>query len=189
VGRDMTENHKFINLALLIGSVLSAGCISRLVEKRGKVGIVLSIAALVLLSISGVIDLMVIKNDFQYPVADFGASPFMRWIRDETRPDSIFLSYRDIFDPVTLSGRKTYFGFFGAKAYPRRALAVKAVYEATPSSFLPALSQTQADYLVLPKWKKDDFSSSVSLRYLRSELAVVYEDERHIVFRASDLIE
>lgn len=182
VGSNMTENHKLINLTMLIGSILSAGGVSWLIEKRGKLGFFLSMVLIALLSISGVIDLMVIKNDFQYPVADYGSSQIMRWVRDNTKSTSTFLSYQDIFDPVALAGRKAYLGFFGGAAYPERAVIAKSIFEAKDFSDLKLLRTNAIDYLVVPKWKKDDFPYVVNMAFFRSNLDIVYEDERHIVF-------
>lgn len=184
-GSDITENHKFLNLVFVLCSILSAGWISWCM-KKGKVGAIVSVVMIVLLSLSGIINFMVIKNDFQYPVADYGASDFMRWIRDETDSKSVFLSYQDIFDPIALAGRKTYFGFYGAKAYPERSAVAKSIYEATSSV---ALHNNSINYVVLPKWKKDDFHYAIDERYFRSQLPVAYEDDRHVVFDARNLIE
>lgn len=181
VGSDMTENHKFINLTLVMGSILSAGCLVWF-AKKGFLGKAVSLVALVLLSFSGIIDAMVLKNDFQYPVPDFGASPFMRWVSEKTSKDSVFLSYQDIFDPITISGRKTYFGFFGARAFPERSIVVRSIYEATGAADLTALSVNKIDYVVVPKWKKDDFFYIVSLDVFREQMPLAYEDDRHIVF-------
>lgn len=181
LGGDITENHKFINLVFLMGSILSAGFVSWCM-KRKTVGLTVAASAIVLLSFSGIINLMVLKNDFQYPVADYQASALMRWTRDKTNPESVFLSYQDIFDPVALAGRKTYFGFFGAKAYPDRAEIVKAIYEATNSAALSQLDTNNIDYLVIPKWKKDDFSYVIDEVFFRNNLTVAYEDENNLVF-------
>lgn len=180
-GSHITENHKFLNLVFVTCGILSAGFVARLFRK-GLPGFVLSAFVVILLSLSGIIDLMVIKNDFQYPVADYQASPLMRFIRDGTSPGSVFLSYQDIFDPVALAGRKTFFGFFGAKAYPARSMIAKTIYEATDAAALMKLDENNIDYIVFPKWKKDDFSYATDQEFARRTLRGVYEDDRHVVF-------
>jgi hypothetical protein len=187
-GRDMAENHKFLTLVFAVGSMLSAGSV---LYVRKRLGIVIAIIVLALLSASGVIDVMVLKNDFQYPVADFKTSKFMQWIRDETPPTAVFLSYQDMFDPVVMSGRKTYFGFFGAKAHPARSTVVRQVYEATAAADLRLLVDYGISYVVVPKCAKADFSYIVNMDLYRAHMRVVYEDEQHVVFAApsSDRIE
>ncbi len=183
-GRDITENHKFINLVLIIGNILSAGAVFFLFQKKNILSKIIAGTLLILLSFSGVIDLMVIKNDFQYSVSDYGASQFMRWIRDETPRNAVLLSYQDIFDPVALAGRRTYIGFFGARMYPERLEFAREVFEATHTGSLAKLAQANISYLVIPKWKKDDFPYNVDIPYLRQNLSVSYEDERHVIFQS-----
>jgi len=188
VGRDITENHKFINLVLIVGNMLSAGCVVWLFGKKGFVQKIGAALCVILLAISGVLDMMVIKNDFQYPVLDYATSPFMRWVRDDTPKNAVFLSYQDIFDPVALAGRKTYAGFFGAAAVPDRMATVRTIYEATDSAGIELAGKEGIDYIVVPKWKKDDFPYVVDVERMRSLYPVSYEDDRHIVFNNRSIL-
>ncbi len=188
VGRDILENHKLLNLVILVGNILSAGAVAWLWEKKGRVGKLVSVLLLSFLGMSGVIDVMVIKNDFQYPVADYEASPFMQWVATNTKTSDVFLSYQDIFDPVGFAGRKTYAGFFGARAYSEKMDIVRRIYEATSSSDFAVLSDEHIAYVVVPKGKKEDFPYAVDVALFRSQFPSPYEDDRIIVFKSDGVL-
>jgi len=134
-------------------------------------------------TLSGVIDIMVIKNDFMYPVKDAAGEPFMQWIKDYAAPNAVFLAPPDIFDPIVLSGRQNYWGFFKNFQIPPRSAFVKEVFEATEAGILRKATSEGIDYLVVLKFEKADFQYAVNKDILRTLLSVVYEDDRFIVFR------
>ena len=144
---------------------------------------ILALFLFFLSTLSGVIDIMVIKNDFMYPVKDAGSEPMMQWIKDNTAPNAVFLAPPDIFDPVVLSGRQNYWGFFKNFQIPPRSAFVKEVFEATETGILRKAEGEGIDYLVVPKFKKADFPYAIDKDALRTLLPVVYEDDRFIVLR------
>lgn len=181
-------DQKYFNILLVLVRLFTAAGLVAIWNWKllGKFVVIILFPLLIL---SGIIDFMVIKNDFQYPVADRKASPLIGWIIDNTSKDAVFVSYQDIFDPVTLSGRKNYFGFFKqpdvflAPADRMRPQRVKELYEATESStvrnvmiYAPSVS-----YLVIPLWQKPDFDYHVDIPFFRKTFPVAYEDYTHLV--------
>ena len=75
------------------------------------VGKIIAPVLLVSLFLSGVIDMMVIKNDSQRPL--FGTkSAAVEWIGDNTAKDAVFLTDpRSLYMEPTLAGRRLYLGY------------------------------------------------------------------------------
>lgn len=97
------HNHSLITMFLIVANIFVAHAITRL----PKIGAAVS---LFFLTASGILNFMVVKNDFQYRVADAPKDTLISWIAKNTPRDSIFLAPQNLYDPVTLAGRKNYFG-------------------------------------------------------------------------------
>jgi len=103
---EMASNHKFINMMILFANLYSAFCIVFLWKHGVAVKIVTGVF-LFFLIVSGVLDLLVVKNDVKATIVDYPGNPFMSWVVNRTKPTDIFVTNGDIYDPVTISGRKT----------------------------------------------------------------------------------
>ena len=141
------------------------------------------------LTISGILDLMPIKNDFRYPVQLGVENTFLRWIKNETGKNAVFLSRQEILDPVTLAGRKNFFGhgyyrevLVGYTSNQREAL-VKSFFEANEMGDFDLMRGEKIQYVVLPKGTVTDFSYKVDSAFFRKNLPVAYEDENVLVFK------
>lgn len=132
------------------------------------------------LMISGVVDLLPIKNEFAYPLVDKDTVPVISWIQKNTQKDAVFVSYSDMIDPVVLAGRKNYFGFFRNIGAYDRSGDVRNIY-AGDISLAKARS---ISYVLVPKWPKSDFPYAVDVGALSNIYEKVYEDEKFIIFRA-----
>lgn len=97
------HNYSVIALFMIVANMFAANAIVRL----PKIGMIL---CLFLLTASGFLNLMVVKNDYQYKVADSPKDRLITWIKDNTDKDAVFLAPQNLYDPVTLAGRKNYFG-------------------------------------------------------------------------------
>lgn len=179
-GFRVEHNQSLIQQFLLVANIYVAVILVRLWH-TSHLGKSIALLSLIVLTASGIMNLMVIKNDYHYPVNDIGANPFMTWIVRETKPEAIFLSRQDILDPVTLSGRKNYFGstyyseVMGYNYGPRRVLA-KRFFEAASVEELAAARAAHIDYLVIPNHEISDFFYDVHRDFLASHLPIVYSD-------------
>lgn len=173
---------KFMNIWIIFANVLTASFLVW-IWKKNLIGKLLTCGFLVLLTGSGIMDFMVIKNDFMYPVIDAPDNKLIQWIKENTSPSSVFLSYADIFDPVTLSGRNNYSGFFRHIGQPDRRNNVKQLYELRESKDISAISSYGIDYVVIPLWDKNDFSYTIDNGLFREALKVVYENDKHIILK------
>ena len=106
-------NHKLFNLWLALMAVYAAVVLARVAALRLPAARWLGPAAAVLLlvplTLSGVIDAMVIKNEvMDGPLSD---QPATRWIAAETPEDAVFLTSAYLYLPPSYAGRRIYLGY------------------------------------------------------------------------------
>ncbi len=105
----MFDNHKLFNVMIICMNLYSSYLIVWLYKKSI---VMKSIACIFLffLTISGVLDIFVVKNDVKTVVTDYPSNAFMSWVLKNTKSDAVFVTNGDIYDPVTIVGRKTLTG-------------------------------------------------------------------------------
>jgi hypothetical protein len=143
---------------------------------KGIAGIMLFV-----LTVSGIMDLMVIKNDFAYPLIDGKTAALISWIDEKTTVRTVFLSYPDIIDPVALAGRYNYAGFYRNRLQPDRTAESVRLYmdEASDSA---AFRTRAIDYVVIPKMKHGGVFSPQLIQTWLSARHPVYTDDSFAVF-------
>lgn len=143
---------------------------------------------IVILTASGFVDLMVVKNDFQLPFSDAPKNKFMLWIKDNTNPNSIFLAYPYILDPVTISGRRNYLGndyYLSVMGYDFAARKIKTsnFFQVDSLSILKQAKNVGIDYIAVPNKKISDFIYKVNRGFLDNNLSKVYNDKSVSVYK------
>lgn len=173
-------DQKFGNYTVIFTNVISSFLVIYLWKKKSlllRTGVVFIVTSLVL---SGVIDLMVIKNDFAYPVVDAPTNLFINWIVKNTSPDAVFVSPPDIFDQVTIAGRRNFSGFFRNRLGPDRRNLVKEIYE-RPESVNTLIKNSTIDYIVVLKKRLPDFPYKIDSDSLRMIYKHEYENDSVLV--------
>lgn len=171
-------DQKVFSILLVIMKLTAVVGIYKLSLMKWGKGIVFILVFITVLS--GVLDLLVIKNDYVYKVADWSNNKVMQWIKEETPNNAVILSYQEMFDPVILAGRKQYFGFFKQpqQMWPdtikERDQEVKNIYESTD---VTGFAKSQLDYIVLPKTSRTDFYFDVTNLLNSTMYPTEYEDE------------
>jgi len=141
-----------------------------------------------LLTISGLINLMAVKNDFHLEVADAPRDKLMEWIKIETPGDAVFLAPAKQLSAVTLAGRKSYLGpsyYLDVMGYDYslRREVVTRFYEADDLEIIGEIRDEEIDYVLLPTVKIDDFNYTVLSSFWQNNLELVYEDSQNIVYK------
>lgn len=188
--------------AMVVGSVFGRDEISQKVLNFWNVGFVslcaygvvklwsggiyrriITILLFVAMTVSGVIDIMVIKNDFAYPAVTGEMNNRIEHLRLVIPPDAVVLSYKEMFHEVALSGRKQYDGFFASPDAAGRQAEEQAIFKAkTKEELQDALDKTTITYLYVPKKSTADFPYVLDMELYRSALKNVFEDEGYILF-------
>lgn len=171
-------DQKYLSFLIIGMNVVAARGIGWLLGYK-KIGLrLLAPVFILVLTVSGVVDLMAVKNEFAFPFVDSQLSKVIVWIRDNTPKDAVYVSYADIIDPVALAGRKNYFGFFENIGAQNRSKNVAEIYGGN----IALAKEENISYLLSPKFQKSDFPYTVHAEALQKIYRVVYEDERYIVF-------
>lgn len=186
-GFRIEHNHSLFNLFLIFANFYIAYFLVKLWQ--GKLFEKLaSLVLIIFLTASGVVDLMGAKNDFQLYVADAPKNTFMQWIIDNTQGDDIFLAKQEILDPVTLSGRKNYFGhtyYLSVMGYnyQDRSNRAKLYFEASSQEILQMMKKDRIKYIVIPQKPITDFTYQINKFFLDRSLKKAYKDENVIAYQ------
>lgn len=186
VSARIEHNHSFINIAI----VLILPCVARLLvswwARRGFRWKSVAVIAFVISTASGLVNLIVVKNDFQFNVDDVARNPFMQWVNTKTDTSSIFISKHALYDPIALAGRKNYLGLeyyvsvMGYDYWGRRKQIDMWLGNFNLTS-IAEMKKQDIDYIALPSDRKD-FPYVVEESEIQQILPVVYRDETITVY-------
>ena len=171
-------DQKFLSFFIIPINILAAIGLVWIWNRKSFIVKVLSCVLFLVLTISGVVDLLAVKNEFAYPVISSENSSVISWIQQNTSKDAVFVSYSDMIDPVVLAGRRNYFGFFGNVGSIDRSSDVNNMYAG--DKYLA--NNLGISYILVPKWNKSDFPYIVDQQKLRQLYPVAYEDEWFLIF-------
>src|SRR3989344_746842 len=87
LGFRIDHNHSIFNFVFIFANMFSAYFVYR-VWQGGITRKFVSVVIVFLLTISGLINLMAVKNDFHLEIADAPKDMLIAWVRDNTAPDS-----------------------------------------------------------------------------------------------------
>lgn len=182
------HNHSLFNFFLIFANFYTAYFLMILLKRNTLLRISLFTILLFLLTASGIIDLMAVKNDFQLYFPDAPSNKFMQWIKINTNKKDVFLSKQEILDPVTFSGRKNYLGhtyYLSVMGYNylQREEKVKNFFEARDRETLKQIKKEGIKYIVVPTRKITDFNYKVNSDFLKENLILEYKDRDVLVFK------
>jgi len=107
---EIAANHKFFNLTLIGLDMFTAYLIYQLWVKT-KLTKILSILILIPLTLSGVIDIFPIFNDYYMKIPDLPVNKTVNFIHQNTPKDAVFLNATFLYDPASMAGRKIFLGW------------------------------------------------------------------------------
>ncbi|MBN1687704.1 MAG: hypothetical protein JW893_01240 [Candidatus Omnitrophica bacterium] len=180
---DIGTNHKFLNLALIIGNCYIAFLLSRIFRNRWG-GPVWAGLLFILLTASGIVDATPVKNSFLYNFADIAQDPSSRWIRKNTSTDAVFLTNYRIYNPVSLAGRTTFQGwpyFNDSLEHPvdkRVALTQKIYASENRGELCSYLRQNGIDYIQLEHSDMKEHQVETHDGLFQNELKPVFEENK-----------
>lgn len=178
------HNHSLFHYFFIVANFYASYILVRF-WKQKLPGKVLVIILLFTLTMSGIINLFVVKNDYQYLVSDSPENKFIFWIKNNTKKNDIFLSRKEILDPITFAGRKNYLGhiFDMGNNTASREEIVKKLFEAKKKEELVMAKNENIKYIVIPRKNIIDFNYTIDREFFRKELIVAYEDNEITVFK------
>jgi len=103
-------------------------------------GLILGCACIVILTLSGIIDFFVVKNDYRLKLPDIGKNEIAGWIAKNTPKDAIFLNSSYLYHPASIAGRSIFLGwpyFPWSAGYPENRMPImKEMYESNNKTII-----------------------------------------------------
>ncbi len=156
---DITVNHKYIMLSVILLNIPVADLLANIISTRKKTAILITICVTILLTMTGVIDMFTLYNLDKRSVSYNEKDPVKVWVQENTNRDDIFLThYMTHYDApmsVMLAGRSLYVGYpyFTVTAgydTESRESVMRKIYSASNSNELRTLAISEGiDYIVI----------------------------------------
>lgn len=143
---DMINNHKFINFFVMVLSIMTAGWLGMLWQKW-RLSWLVVILMIVALTFSGLMDVFPVVNDYDGQTNDEPHSPIQAYIRQNTPPQSQFVTTTYMYNPASMAGRFLFLDYgyhawsMGYQDRPKRDLL--------PQIFSPSIDQSSWCQVVL----------------------------------------
>jgi hypothetical protein len=186
------HNHKIFNLWEIMASLFVANAVVVIAEAGRDLAARLSLApaaryaawgvagcAFFVLVLSGLLDFMTIKNDWEVEV--FGENqPVVKWIEDSTDGEAVFMTaWGDLYTAPTLAGRRVFLGYdpwassAGYDVSPRQQ-AIAAVYGAADkTTACGLLVENNIDYLLIGASERGGQRFTLNEELFKNEFALV----------------
>lgn len=186
-GRFPFDDHKFFNIWIVFMNTFSAACLVFLFKKN-FVEKSLSIMLLGLLTLSGVVNAFVVKNDVYAVIPDYPSNKFMHWSRENIPSNKRILTNGEIYDPLSLIGKKVYLGrvqyiyVYGGDTYDREWVKRRVFASKNPAEIKKLLQEEKIARVVVYKDSFAKNSISVDTTVFEMFMQKVYEDKNAVVF-------
>lgn len=158
---DINANHKFVMISVMLLNIIISNYLYLHFESKRTNFIVFATTIILLMTSTGVIDLITIKNANTKTVTATMNDPVVEWIIHNTPEHSIFLSHSAVTHPVFYAGRKQYYGwpyYAWSAGYDTntRNLIVNSIYGATDTHTLKNIvKQENIDYIIIENENRD----------------------------------
>jgi hypothetical protein len=183
------DNTKFFIFFALFGSIM-AGAFLAALYRRGPQAAIIATALLVLLVLSGTLDLARASDSSvsSYQFVDARGLQVADWVRTHTPADAVFAVADDHNSPIpTLSGRRILIGYpgwlftYGLEDYNQKVTDLKLILAGDPSA--PALIRKYGVTYVLIGPQELDPAVGANAAYWAQHGTLVYDNGEYRVYR------
>jgi hypothetical protein len=183
------DNTKFFIFWALLGSIVVGGVLARMFQ-RGPGSVIVAATLLVLLGLSGALDLAR-ASDFSVSAVQFtdsGGLQVADWVRTHTSPTALFVVADEHNSPIpTLAGRRILIGYpgwlwtYGLPDYVQKGADDKRILDGDPST--PDLVRKYGvDYVMIGP---QEVPRGASRAYWDEHGTLVYDNGEYAVYRVS----
>ncbi|MBP7177319.1 MAG: hypothetical protein KBA53_14030, partial [Thermoclostridium sp.] len=189
---DITVNHKYIIFAMILLNIPVSDLLTNLFENRSASARVIAVSMVLMLTLTGIIDLMTLYNLDKNSVTYNQEDPVQVWVQDETDPHAIFLThYMTHYNApmsIFLAGRSVYNGYpyFTVTAgynVDHRSEVMMKIYSSQDPQELRTLAISEGiHYIVIEEQNRSADEYTLSEEVFYNTFPVAFEDTgRNIV--------
>jgi hypothetical protein len=202
--KEVLAGHKFFNYFLIMSQLLTAYVVVKIYDfvsagfPRAKaLSLCVTGVLVLLLTLTGVIDLFPIVNGNMTKVGDIGSNPEMRWFAENTPRDSVVLTSEFLFAPPSIAGRKIFLGYayFTQSAgyfHRGRRKIVDAIYRGdNRDGMCRLLYLNDISYVEVSEFEPTKSRPTVNVEYFRENFSPEYvsSNGRYEVYSRAGLCE
>lgn len=186
--KDMFDNHKFFNYWYFFICFYVAYSL-HILFKKSNPWKVMGVVLVILLTISGISDLFVVKNDVVTSIPDYSYYPFIQKVKKEIKKTDTVFTNGEIYDPLSISGIKTYLGrshyifLYGGSAERRIQIKKEILTQNDKASLKKALIKEKIKYVILYKDQEVKNIQSFNEVFFNTTLIKVYEDQFAVFYK------
>jgi hypothetical protein len=183
------DNTKFFVFWALLGSILVGAVLARMFQ-RGPGSAIVASGLLVLLGLSGALDLAR-ASDYSVSAVQFTDSGGLKvadWVRANTSPTAVFVVADEHNSPIpTLAGRRVLIGYpgwlwtYGLPDYIQKGLDQTSILRGDPSA-LDLVRRYGVEYVMIGP---QEIPRGASRAYWDQHGKLVYDDGEYAVYRVT----
>src|SRR3989344_4977790 len=186
LSRDIINNHKFFNFILIIGGIFVSNLMFYVWKGKGLLNKLLFFILIIFLTLSGIIDLMPIKNDAKITLRDTPTNPDIAFILKRTKPNDIILNNTSLYNPASLAGRSIFFGYsyfawsYGYDTASRKAIYLQIYRSGTKEIACNLLNKNNISYVELNNTPEEFIKPNLEL--WEKEFTKIYQNPESGIF-------
>ena len=188
LGKNIYDNHKFFNVWIIFVNIFSAFAFFTLFQKKVLMK-TFALILLIFLTASGILNILVIKNDVYARISDYPQNTLMTWALKNVAQNSLILTNGEIYDPMSIIGKKTFLGnshqilSYGGNPDDRIIKQQLIFNNKDPQAVKDLLNSSGIKYVII---YKNNFAKNIKYRdyqLFKENFMIKYEDRYGIVFQ------
>lgn len=182
------DDHKYFNVWIIGANMFSAFFVAKLITKN-VINKIIAIFLIILLTLSGIISIMVIKNDIFTALPDYPKNALLTTIIKYIPNNAVILSNGEIYDPATLVGKKTFIGrvqyifVYGGNASKRLEIQQKILQPLSRENMIQTVHNNHIQYIILYKNNFAKNEKPFERKFLDTSFTKLYEDTDGIIYK------
>jgi hypothetical protein len=201
--RELSANHKFFNLFLVMGSLFSSYAIIWIIDHINQIKFIplriplfiIPFCIILFLTLSGVVDLMPIKNDRVMDLPDIKANRNAAWFLKNTPSDAVVMNMNLFDHPASIAGRKIFIGWpyfpwsLGYDTEGRHEVIEKILTNPSENPLCELLRGNNISYIALEDRNGDLNLPETDYQYYASHFKPVYVNpiNNFTVYQTTDI--
>jgi hypothetical protein len=185
---DINANHKFIMISVMLSNIFISALIVRFFQSKDNALRVLAITFIMLLTITGLVDLLTLYNMNILSVNVAMNDPITVWVSKNSKPKDVFLTDWAVLHPVQFAGRPIYFGwpyYAWSAGYDTdtRGQIMKSIYSAAKGQELSNIVHgVGINFIVIDDLVRNSQEYRVNEALIAQTFNLVFSDEKDHTF-------